>query len=198
MKSLYLPFLCAVLFAGAACGHKIGDSCTVSSDCSSDGTRVCDTFSPGGSCTIEGCDFGTCPDEAVCVRFFPALQNAPDCKTAACQPDEICTVGGLCAPRSIELRFCMLKCEDNGDCRDGYECRRKNLMILHGGEPVPDPDKPMPDAGPPTEDDPLQGFCAGRKPCLFDTDCDDDYVCDSDSRLCYPPGSKPEKPASSI
>ena len=180
-------FIC--LFAGlvAACGHKIGDACAVSSDCSSDGTRVCDTYSPGGSCTIEGCDFGTCPEEALCVRFFPALQNATSCEEnpASCQPDEICTVGGLCAPRSIELRFCMLSCGDDGDCRDGYECRVEEVMKKHGGEPVPDPTIPTADQGEPPS------FCAGRKPCLTNNDCDPGDRCDTGSRICFPTSSKP-------
>jgi hypothetical protein len=207
----------------AACGHKIGDSCTVSSDCSDDGSRVCDTFSPGGSCTIEGCDFGTCPEEAVCVRFFPALPTGAVCTVAtqatdcdpdevcgsggrcvpssaactpddpttperedtACQPDEICTIGGRCAPRSIELRFCMPTCGGNGDCRDGYECRNKTVMIAHGGEPVPDPTLGSLPANP-------TAFCAGRKPCTTDADCDVGDRCGRNSRLCEPAPSKPQ------
>jgi hypothetical protein len=31
----------------------------------------------------------------------------------------------------------MLECVDNGDCREDYECRDAELMIAHGGEPVP-------------------------------------------------------------
>ena len=39
----------------------------------------CDTSSPDGQgyCTIEGCDWNTCPSEAVCIRFFtPVLDEA--------------------------------------------------------------------------------------------------------------------------
>ena len=48
---------------------------------------------------MQGCQAGTCPDEAVCVKFRP------------------------CQERLAET-FCMLKCSDNGDCRssDGYRC----------------------------------------------------------------------------
>lgn len=200
-----LPLVVGLL-AGliAACGHKIGDSCSVSSDCSSDGTRVCDTFSPGGSCTIEGCDFGSCPEEAVCVRFFPAQNSntctktctdsevcaigdecVPRCSTTnLCEPDEVCTVGGKCAPRSIELRFCMPTCGDDGDCRDSYECRTLDVMKRHGGEPVPDPEA--------TEvDDSPQPFCGGRKPCIRDIDCDVGDVCEFATHLCEAAASKP-------
>jgi hypothetical protein len=30
----------------------------------------------------------------------------------------------------------MRTCEGQDDCRDGYECRNRDLMIAHGGEPV--------------------------------------------------------------
>lgn len=189
----------------AACGHKIGDSCSVSSDCAQDGTRVCDTYSPnGGYCTVQGCDYGTCPDEAVCVRFFPALDVGAPCTSqddcvsdevcsevsrrcvpravacsnqSDCSPDDVCTVGGRCAPRSIEQRFCMLSCSSDGDCRDGYECRAKELMQLHGGEPVPDPhgdSAVVPD----------QPFCAGKRSCTTDFDCPMGEGCQRDSHVC--------------
>jgi hypothetical protein len=188
MRPALFPLLLVSLGLAAACGHKIGDSCSVSSDCSSDGTRVCDTFSPGGQCTIEGCDFNTCPSEAVCVRFFPALdkQTAAPCADTGgnpdqtlCAPDEWCTIDSKCAPRSIELRFCMLSCDGNGDCRDNYECRDDVLMERHGGEPVPDP----------TADELLRPdtkFCAPRRTCSSVTDCDPGDVCNTRTRICDP------------
>jgi hypothetical protein len=179
--ALLAILLCAI--AGAACGHKIGDSCSVSSDCASDGTRVCDTFSPGGSCTIKGCDYGTCPDEAVCVRFFPALRTGTPCTGPAdCLPDEVCTVGDnasemQCAPRAIEQRFCMLTCDGNGDCREGYECRDEDLMRRHGGEPVPNP----------ANNEPVNTrFCASRRTCANQSECEAGEVCDLDTRVCLP------------
>src|SRR5262249_56634952 len=65
----------------SACGKKIGDACQPPSDCAPDGNRLCELNSPDGYCTIRGCDFGTCPSEAVCVRFYPGLDNAPPCAT---------------------------------------------------------------------------------------------------------------------
>lgn len=178
--SKLLP-LTAILLAVVGCGHKIGDSCTVSSDCAQDGTRVCDTFSPGGSCTIAGCDFGTCPEEAVCVRFFPALDNARACaaQEPKCDPDEICTIDKKCAPRSIELRFCMLSCSSESDCRSGYECRDADLMRRHGGEPVPNPAAA-------TSELPNTPFCASRRPCANQSECDVDEICDINTRICLP------------
>jgi hypothetical protein len=143
----------AALVAGGlltACGKEIGDSCIVSTDCGADINLVCDQASLDGYCTIPGCDFGTCPDEAVCVRFYTAsFANLP-CDPAtedlggaaspnACGLDEVCTLNGQCVPSSSETRFCMKTCGDSGDCRDGYECRDEALMRAHGGEPVPPP-----------------------------------------------------------
>lgn len=150
---LTLPWL------AAGCGSQIGDSCSLSTDCSPQGDRTCDTSSPGGYCTIPGCDYGTCPSEAVCVRFFsvdsvnlPCNPATEDQTTNDCSNDEICTLGGTCAPLSAESRFCMRKCSSNSDCRKNYECRTKTLMMMHGGEPVPAPGQRL-GADP-------QGFCA--------------------------------------
>jgi hypothetical protein len=129
--------------AGAGCGKEIGDECFVATDCATDGTRQCDTSSRQGYCTIQGCDFDTCPEEAVCVRFFTGNFANRNCDPAtedrgtdACSLDELCSLVGKCVPRSSEVRYCMRECGDDSDCRDGYECRDLGLMIEHGGEPV--------------------------------------------------------------
>jgi hypothetical protein len=174
MGRLRLALLLGAVLA-LGCGNDIGDPCSISSDCAQDGSRTCDLQSPDGYCTIEACDFDTCPDEAVCVRFYPGLMSDDTCDQSApdtCEIDEICTVTGLCAARATERRYCMLKCSGHGDCRDGYECRDRARMELHGGEPVPNPaDESM--------STPDQGFCAGRRPCLVDAECDDEsFRCD--------------------
>jgi hypothetical protein len=131
-----------VVLLAIGCSKEIGDECVVSSDCSSSGDRFCDTSSRGGYCTIQGCDYNTCPDEAVCVRVFTgSFSNKPCDPTvphdeAGCTLDELCSLVGSCVPRSAEIRFCMRKCGSDGDCRDGYECRDIPDMIDHGGEPV--------------------------------------------------------------
>jgi hypothetical protein len=166
----------------SACGKKIGDACQLPSDCSADGSRICELNSPDGYCTIAGCDFGTCPSESVCVRFFPGVSNAPHCDSQAdCDFDQICTVANVCAPRAGEIRFCMLSCGSDGDCRDGYECRTLLLMQEHGGEPVPDPQA---DAGPPASG-PVQQFCAQRRACSTPIQCPVTEACES-SLTCGP------------
>jgi hypothetical protein len=118
----------------AGCGRKIGDECRDLLDCNNeDNIRSCDLSQPGGYCTIDGCDETSCPGEAVCVRFFPAAQFLtkgcdPDA-VSACDPQELCVrfpEGGRCASRATEKRNCMLKCDDDGDCRDDYACRTSN------------------------------------------------------------------------
>jgi len=147
----------AVLLLG--CGKEIGDSCIINSDCDPENTRVCDVSSAGGYCTVIGCDYDTCPDEAVCVRFYIASFENRDCvhatediSTDDCSVDEVCTLRGQCVPQSSEVRYCMRKCGGDGDCRKEYECRDEQLMIEHGGEPVPPPGQRL--------GSDLQAFCA--------------------------------------
>jgi hypothetical protein len=133
--------------AGAAgCGSEIGDACSLSSDCSNSGDRICDTLSEGGYCTVFGCDHDTCPEESECVRFFAGVAtNLPcdpateDVSTDDCSADELCSLTENCVPRSAEIRYCMRLCDTQDDCREGYECRTEDLMREHGGEPVPPP-----------------------------------------------------------
>jgi hypothetical protein len=145
------------------CGKEIGDACTLSSDCSPNGDRLCDPdpSSPNGYCTVLGCDYSTCPDEAACIRFFTGNFTNKPCtaqnSASVCSLDELCSVSGNCVPRSSEVRYCMLKCDSDGDCRDGYECRTFELMQAHGGEPLLSP-------GTPVDADHSPKFCAVRPP----------------------------------
>jgi hypothetical protein len=117
----------------AACGKKIGDECKTAFDCNqNDENRTCDISQPGGYCILEACDQGSCPDEAACVRFFPRL-NLQEGTCDRADPNSCgfmgkCIVDGAgtttkCAPLSSEIRRCVLMCDNDGDCRDGYECR---------------------------------------------------------------------------
>jgi len=129
------PFMRLVLLAFASlavgCGYQIGASCIVDTDCSADGTRVCDLSEPDGYCTILGCDYNTCPDSSECVRFYTgSFSNEPcdymteDTGSAnSCSYDEQCSLAGQCVPRTAEIRYCMDTCSSNSDCRDHYECR---------------------------------------------------------------------------
>lgn len=154
-----LTIAAVLCLTAVGCGREIGDECVLSTDCSVQGDRICDIASPGGYCTVLGCDYNTCPDESVCIRFFSLAESnimcdpaTEDLSTNDCTADEICTLTGSCMPRSAEFRFCMRRCESGGDCRDGYECRNGDLMREHGGEPVPRPGERVGDR--------LPAFCA--------------------------------------
>jgi hypothetical protein len=175
----------AVLLAPAlaGCGHHVGDKCNTNVDCSPLGDRFCDVASPGGYCTIEGCDIrlnsqnqlvDSCQNvasESICVRFFSPDVSKP-CNTynngSDCAADERCLcdfadpcIAGVClesaaapscssdvapvvtkngpahcAKESTERRWCMLKCNQDSDCRssDGYKCISAGFQ---GSEPVP-------------------------------------------------------------
>jgi hypothetical protein len=152
-----------------ACGKEIGDACSVSTDCSPNGDRICDPpqNSPGGYCTVFACDYNTCPGDSTCVRFFTSsFSNRPCTTTADCENgvpgkyagslDELCSVSGYCAARSSEFRYCMKNCGGDGDCRDKYECRDFAKMKTHGGEPVLAPGVAVDDNAP--------SFCAAAPP----------------------------------
>lgn len=89
--------LCALV----GCAPSLGDSCSNSADCSVNGDRICDIASPGGYCTVRGCDPETCPGSGVCVEW----RGDP--------------------PRTAET-WCMKRCGSDSDCRrkDGYACVR--------------------------------------------------------------------------
>lgn len=145
-----------------ACKEKIGDSCDFNVDCSTKGDRLCDLSSPGGYCTIENCNAESCPDEAVCIAFYPvaflnqpcepALEDTPDCEPPTdenepdwcnqCTPDERCIQSGFCASKASARRWCMFKCKKGGDCRDDYECRTTGV---EGAEKVLPLDEPSTD-----------------------------------------------------
>lgn len=158
MSNLQLIVAVAIALS-LACGSEIGDSCTRSTDCSPNGDRICDATSPGGYCTIVGCDFDTCPEDSICVRFFGAATSNRACdpqeedrSSNDCSADELCNLSGQCVPRGSEVRFCMATCGGGGDCRDAYECRDEGLMKRNGGEPVPRPGEAVGSR--------LQPFCA--------------------------------------
>jgi len=113
--------------AGAGCRREIGDECKTAADCNPNGSRSCDATQPGGYCTIQGCDETSCPEEAACIRYFPAQYLTEPCvpgeRETGCMADEVCLDEGLCARQSTELRYCVKTCSSGDDCRDGYECR---------------------------------------------------------------------------
>jgi len=143
LRAFGLGVLLALASGVAGCGHKIGDACTNSADCDpSGGNRTCDLSQPGGYCIVEGCDARSCPDDSVCMRFFPEqplLDPTKACDPAAacsgpvsgvcCDVDEKCLPDAknpgqaACARTSLEKRACVQSCGSDGDCRGGYVCR---------------------------------------------------------------------------
>jgi len=121
-----------VASSSAGCSRKIGDACSTNADCDpSGGTRSCDLSQPGGYCVIEGCDPRSCPDNSICVRFFPELFVKKLC-SETCNADEVCVqsdndpdpqADAVCVRSSLEMRICVQSCGGDGDCRGGYVCR---------------------------------------------------------------------------
>lgn len=99
----------------AACKPQIGNNCATSTDCSQTGDRLCDVSQPGGYCTIFNCEpqgsnaTTKCPNEAACISF-----GASASPVMGCQND----LGSSPYSRS----YCMKKCKNTSDCRDGYVC----------------------------------------------------------------------------
>jgi hypothetical protein len=98
----------AALFA-SGCQPSIGDSCTLSTDCSKTGARLCDTSQPEGYCTIFNCTAQGCPAEALCVEFGPSIPG--------------CLYDDRHGPSRVARSMCLFRCDTDSDCRDGYVCR---------------------------------------------------------------------------
>lgn len=174
---LLVMLVMLIVGVAAGCGKEIGDDCSFSVDCDPNGERICDVSSQDGYCTIQGCDYYTCPEEAVCVQFFTGsfanktcdpLATVDECAAEdrtvtdptaprrCCGFDELCAVDGQCVPRASEFRYCMRQCGNDGDCREGYECRDLARMIEHGGQPLLSPGKLVDESAP--------KFCAQKIP----------------------------------
>ena len=98
----------------SGCTPKIGAACELSTDCSSQGDRVCDTSEPNGYCTVENCKANECPDEAACVDFKPAV-------TGCSYSDR--------TPSRIAVAFCMIQCHTDSDCRDDTDELGRRLYV---------------------------------------------------------------------
>lgn len=108
--SVHLIALGALLGALAVgCTPKIGDKCTISTDCSATGGRLCDITEPGGYCTVFNCEPDGCPDNAGCINFGAELSLVNGCTASQ---------GNSPYQRS----FCLAACSSDSDCREGYSC----------------------------------------------------------------------------
>ena len=110
----------AAMALAAGCSPKIGDKCTVSTDCSATGDRLCDITEPGGYCTVFNCEPDGCPDDAACINFGTTLSNVTQVVNGMTTIAPACTAGQGDSP--YQRSFCMASCETDSDCRGGYKC----------------------------------------------------------------------------
>src|SRR3954469_21617492 len=114
--------VCALVMlavAATGCAHKIGDSCAISTDCSVNGDRLCDTTQPDGYCTVFNCEPDKCPSgEGVCLAFTDG----------ACDQQMVAAATSL----RFQRTFCMKPCDNDGDCRAGYRCLDENEQTQLG------------------------------------------------------------------
>jgi len=102
--------LALATFILSGCTPAIGDRCTLSTDCSVQGNRICDTTQPGGYCTAVPCTADKCPDNAACVEVGASVPG--------------CAYDDYAAPSRVASPMCLKTCSSNSDCRqsDGYTC----------------------------------------------------------------------------
>jgi hypothetical protein len=110
-----LSLVCAPVCAAAAaflagCTPQIGDHCNLNTDCSLQGTLVCDNAETNGYCTSFNCAPNTCQDNAACVLLYAQVPGCP--------------YNGYQSPSRTQRTLCMKACSSNSDCRtsEGYEC----------------------------------------------------------------------------
>jgi hypothetical protein len=120
-RAILLVTMLTALAGASGCKPEIGDECSVSTDCSSTGDRLCDTTQPNGYCTIYNCEPGTCPEEAICVSF-------------EISKSEVCEDPQLTSP--FQRSFCMRNCSSDDDCRGGYDCVDMNDPLNEWGAAV--------------------------------------------------------------
>lgn len=115
LRTLFLLSAATTLLAAGmllgGCTPHIGDHCQLNTDCSIDGTRVCDNSQPNGYCTSFNCVANSCLDNAVCVMVYA---NVPGCP-----------YDDYNAPSRTHSTLCLKACNTDSDCRngEGYVCR---------------------------------------------------------------------------
>jgi hypothetical protein len=107
---LAAPLVASLLgLCASGCTPAIGDHCALSTDCSVQGNRICDTFEPNGYCTVT-CAANNCPDNAACIEFAAGIPG--------------CGYNDYAAPSRLGRTMCMKTCGSDSDCRsdEGYSC----------------------------------------------------------------------------
>jgi hypothetical protein len=106
-----VSMLVAVVALPMGCARRIGDGCSLDTDCSINNDRRCDTSQVGGYCTVAECDRNSCPDDSLCVEFFSSVPQRA-------------------------RRFCMSPCATDGDCRGGYKCQQADVAGIAAACPA--------------------------------------------------------------
>ena len=93
-----------------------------------DDTEAC-TFDP--AIPFSRADCPNVDERCVC----DTTDSNNQCVCSTTDGNGQCVVkNGHCAPSSTERHWCERSCSNDGDCRDGYECRRTGTF---GAEPLP-------------------------------------------------------------
>jgi hypothetical protein len=143
MPRLFLLLSIALAGSGAlmlsGCTPHVGDHCVLNSDCSLQGTLVCDNSQNNGYCTAFNCVPDSCQAYSVCTMLYSSVPGCP--------------YNGYQTPSRTGRSLCLKACGDDGDCRtsEGYVCRDPmeppwNGLIIDDNPNqkvcVPDPDYP--------------------------------------------------------
>ena len=188
----------------ATMGSNPGGACLRNEDCVGGG--ICWTAEkgfPGGYCTLEGCQKGSCPAGSDCFKFqdkvsrcIPVCQKSSDCRK---QEGYVCDSESTCWP-DAGTSLPGGECQAAEDCRGGAEagCIRQEGFV--GGYCL---------VGSCADDCPQGSLCKavfedGGKACIpsceMDSDCRPGYVCNLEAgsafdHACVPGCSEGSCPA---
>lgn len=152
-----------------SCSSRVGDPCTLSTDCSRTQLRHCDLsvrVDGEGECIIDGCEPDDCPRRSTCITTYASefvsracdpdredraacgvslppgeVCTAPLAPLDDCEPNEICLPEGLCADERSGRTSCRKTCTRDRDCRAGYECRWTGSNGVYPTYDHDDPDR---------------------------------------------------------
>ena len=87
----------------------------------------------GEACALnEDCEVGELPDSSLCITGNDARPWIGGyCSANFCTNSDQCGENGTCGRfgDGVENQFCLLDCEDRGDCRANYACVPLNEVI---------------------------------------------------------------------
>jgi len=106
MRIVRSAILFALLYLSLiSCAPAIGDTCEGDANCNLQDRSFCDLSIPDGYCTLDNCNPGSCPDDAVCVAFdetttfcLEACASDDDCRRRSASSDLSCIDDGVHDP----------------------------------------------------------------------------------------------------